>query len=147
MVCQLCYPLKNTLEQLFACQTTKQFFLQIYTIDLYSLYIEQLTQTPGFKHFPTSVYESARSLPSLFFDTHLFEQVSLRFVCLSIRPHDHFRQYSLITTKLTHVNRCHPSMFPNENVICSCYTFSIGPFKRNPIHDGRWAIFIQREFQ
>ncbi len=39
------------------------------------------------------------------------------------------------------VNRCHPSMFPIENCICSCYTFATGPFKRNPIHYGQWAIF------
>ncbi len=41
-------------------------------------------------------------------------------VCLSVRPHDNSRKYSLITTKLTHVNKCHPSMFPIENGICSC---------------------------
>jgi hypothetical protein len=67
-------------------------------------------------------------------------------VCLSVRPHDNSRKYSLISTKLTHVNMCHPSMFSIENRICSCYTFSTGPFKRNPIHYGQWVIFIQSEF-
>ncbi len=38
-------------------------------------------------------------------------------VCLSVRPHEKFRKYSLITTKLTHVNMCHPSMHPIENGI------------------------------
>jgi hypothetical protein len=51
-------------------------------------------------------------------------------VCLSVRPQDNFRKYSLITTKLTHVNMCHPSMFPIENDICSCYTFSKCPLKK-----------------
>ncbi len=50
-------------------------------------------------------------------------------VCLSVRPHDNSRKYSLISTKLTHVNMCYPSMFPIENRIYSCYTFSTGPFK------------------
>ncbi len=63
-------------------------------------------------------------------------------VCLSVRPHDNSRKYYLITTKLTHVNMCHPRMFPIENGICSCYTFSSGPFKKNPIHYGQWPICI-----
>ncbi len=67
-------------------------------------------------------------------------------VCLSDRPHDNFRKYSLIATKLTHVNMCHPSMFPIKNRICSCYTFATGPFKINPIHYSQWAIFIGSEF-
>ncbi len=61
---------------------------------------------------------------------------------LPLRPHDNFRKYSLITTNLTHVNMCHPSMFPIEIGICSCYTFSTGPFQRNPIHDGHNGRYL-----
>ncbi len=37
-------------------------------------------------------------------------------------------------------------MFPIEDGICSCYAFATGPFKRNPIHYGQWALFIGSEF-
>ncbi len=48
--------------------------------------------------------------------------------------------------KFLYVLRIHPSMFPIENCVCSCYTFATGPFKRNPIHYGEWAILIGSEF-
>ncbi len=73
----------------------------------------------------------------LFFNTFQLQLKSVNdfglSVCLSVRQLDNSRKYSLISTKLTHVNMYHPSMFPIENGICSCYTFSTGPFKRNPI--------------
>ncbi len=65
---------------------------------------------------------------------------------LSVCLYDNSRKYSFIAKKLTHVNMFHPSMFPIENGICSCYTFSTGPYKRNPIHYGQWAILIGSEF-
>ncbi len=38
-------------------------------------------------------------------------------VCLCVRPHDNFRKYFFIATKLAHVNMCHCRMFPVENRI------------------------------
>ncbi len=81
---------------------------------------------------------------SLYFTTSVFPTKAKKCLwLLSVRPQNNSRQYSSIATQLTYVNRWHPKIFPIENRIRSCYTFSTGVIKRNAITvHGRYGLEV-----